>query len=472
MNPDTPPLGAQTADAALGAALSNAAAAAVVAGELLAADMPQDRQRRVLAAIKDMQALGEPIDVLTVANEVGAQADERDWLFTLPERCPSAMSVRSYVRDLKRCHLQAAVHRTGLQLTEISLNGDFRPENIRPAIADLEKLLDYAGGSPSAAGAFLDWLTFWDRDHDEAEWVYSDVLARGRGHALYAAHKLGKSLIMLFIAAQLATGTEPYVCVYLDYEMTEADVRDRLEDMGYGAGTDLSRLCYALLPTLPPLDTPPGARALCALLDNTQREWPTHHLVLVIDTISRAVCGEENSADTWRDFYLHTGIELKRRGITWARLDHSGKDPERGQRGSSGKGDDVDVVWNLVGTQNGVMLQRRFARMSWVPARLAFAIREDPLVFQRLAGDWPEGTGEAANLMDRLGLATDVNSRDAQARLKAAGEPRRRQIVLAAIRWRKERAGDPEESGNQPREPLQQELPSVDEGTDDDGIPF
>ena len=27
-----------------------------------------------------------------------------------------------------------------------------------------------------------------------------------------------------------------------------------------------------------------------------------------------------------RAFYNHTGMELKRRGITWARLDHGGKD--------------------------------------------------------------------------------------------------------------------------------------------------
>ncbi len=64
---------------------------------------------------------------------------------------------------------------------------------------------------PSAAAttpppAFIDWGTFWDRDHNEAEWVFPDVLARGRGHALYAMHKAGKSLLMLYVAAQIATG--------------------------------------------------------------------------------------------------------------------------------------------------------------------------------------------------------------------------------------------------------------------------
>ena len=300
--------------------------------------------------------------------------------------------------------------------------------------------------SPSvdkAPSVFLDWSTFWARDHSEAEWVYPDVLARGRGHALYATHKAGKSLLMLYIAAALATGSEPIVVVYFDYEMTEADVFDRLEDMGHGPDTDFSRLRYALLPTLPPLDTAAGAEALTALVDGVQAEWQQHHLVVVIDTISRAVCGEENSADTFRDFYAHTGIQLKRRGITWARLDHSGKDTSQGQRGSSGKGDDVDVVWELTLTQNGVCLKRKLARMSWVPEQVLLGLFEEPLRYVPLAKDWPAGTVEVAAELDRLDLPLTVPTRVASDAIKAANSEhrgRRRGLVLAAIRWRIERA--------------------------------
>ena len=289
---------------------------------------------------------------------------------------------------------------------------------------------------------FINWPSFWERDHDEAEWVYPDVLARGRGHALYAAHKLGKSLFMLYVAAQLATGPDPVVVTYFDYEMTEADVHDRLEDMGYGPGSDLSRLRYTLLPTMPPLDTAEGARALMRVLDDVQGQWPSHHIVTIIDTISRAVCGEENSADTFRDFYNYTGIELKRRGITWARLDHSGHEAGR-QRGSSGKGDDVDLVWALTKTENGVCLRRDLSRMGWVPPTVTFAMVEDPLRYRRLTGDYPEHTGETANLLDRLGVPLDASTRTAAAALKALGEGRRRQVVIAALRFRKDRLDGP-----------------------------
>jgi hypothetical protein len=298
---------------------------------------------------------------------------------------------------------------------------------------------------PAPHELFINWTLFWDRDRSEAEWVYPDVLARGRGHAIYAIHKAGKSLLMLYLAAAIATGAEKCVVVYLDYEMTEADVFDRLDDMGYGPHVDLSRLCYALLPTMPPLDTAPGAGALMELVDGVQTSWPEHHVVVVIDTVSRAVKGKENDADTFRDFYFHTGIRLKRRGITWARLDHGGKSAEQGQRGSSSKGDDVDVVWKLGKTQNGVKLHRELARMSWVPEQVVLHITDNPLCYARMEGDWPEGTSETAIMLDVIdekrkaaGQKPLATTRMAQKALKDIGEPTRRTVVCAAMRWRSE----------------------------------
>ena len=313
------------------------------------------------------------------------------------------------------------------------------------ALADmvLGALAESASNQALTRSMFIDWATFWDRDYTEAEWVFPNVLARSRGHALYAAHKTGKSLLMLWVAAQLATGSEPVVVVYLDYEMTEADIFDRLEDMGYGRESDFSRLRYALLPTLPALDTSAGAEALTQLVNGVADDWPEHHIVTIIDTIGRAVEGEENDADTFRDFYNHTGIELKRRGITWMRLDHGGKDLSRGQRGSSSKGDDVDVVWKLTPTEGGVCLHRDFSRMPWVPANVTFGLSEEPLAYKQQAGDWPAGTGEIANLLNRLGVPLDASSRTAAAALKAVGEGRRREVLIAAQRWRKERFGGP-----------------------------
>ena len=285
---------------------------------------------------------------------------------------------------------------------------------------------------------FIEWSTFWGQDDEIIEWLHEDILARGRGHALYATHKVGKSLLMLYVAAQLATGAEPVVVVYLDYEMTEADIHDRLDDMGYGPATDLSRLKYALLPFLLPLDTAAGADQLMEVLDGVETDYPDHHMAVVIDTISRAVKGEENDSDTFRDFYFHTGIRLKRRGITWARLDHGGKDPRQGQRGSSGKGDDVDVVWKLTKTENGIALVRDVARMNWIPEKVVFRIHEEPLRYMRVLNDPPEGVDEVMGLLVSLNVPFDASTREAQKILRAAGEGRRRVVINAALKQRSE----------------------------------
>ena len=64
-----------------------------------------------------------------------------------------------------------------------------------------------------------------------------------------------------------------------------------------------------------------------------------------IDVVDLAVHGGEcHSHAALRAFARWTGANLRAEGIAWARLDHGGKNPSQGQRGTSAKNDDVDVV--------------------------------------------------------------------------------------------------------------------------------
>jgi hypothetical protein len=423
--------------AALGAALANDSACRLVCRELPAEDLYGEKERSVLRAIQALHRSGQSVDRVTVAAEL--ESDElTGYLYALTDVVTVVGHVQEYIRIVRenaaKRRLQVAAETALAELAQGNGEGCAR---FRATIT--AALENTAARSPAAAPAFVDWPAAWQRDLSESEWVYPDLLARGRGHVLYAAHKLGKSLLMLSVAAQLATGDEPVVVIYLDFEMTLDDVLERLDDMGY-RDSDLSRLRYALLPSLPPLDTASGGAALTAMVDGVMAAWPGHHVVLVIDTISRAVEGEENSADTYRAFYGHTGIELKRRCVTWARLDHAGKDGGAGQRGSSAKGDDIDVAWRLERTQNGLALKRDLSRMAWVPERVTFGRLDEPLRFVRLAEDYPEGTGELANILDRLKVSLDAPVREAQKALRTIDEGRRGVLIQAALRWRRERA--------------------------------
>jgi hypothetical protein len=286
---------------------------------------------------------------------------------------------------------------------------------------------------------FVDWQAFWDRDRRESDWLVDDVLARGRGHAMYAQKKVGKSEFTLWTALQ-AIKQPGVVVAYWDYEMGEDDLYDRLDEMGYGPDSDLSRLRYALLPSIPPLDTADGGYVLSKHLDELAVEFPDHHILVVIDTTGRAVVGEENSNDTIRNFYRHTGLELKRRGVTWVRLDHAGRDASKGQRGASAKGEDVDVVWRLDRTDRGSELVKDVARMSWVPTKVSFArITTGRLRYERVAHLWPAGTEQVADLLDRVGVPVESGERPAGRALRDAGHKSEQRLVRAAVKYRRYR---------------------------------
>jgi hypothetical protein len=284
--------------------------------------------------------------------------------------------------------------------------------------------------------AFIHWPDLWAEDFPDEDWLYPDVFAKGRGHAIYATHKEGKSLFTLWVCAQMAVTRADIDVIYLDYEMTRVDIRERLEAMGHGPDTDLSRLHYALLPTMEPLDSIAGAWALLDLIDQTRLEGC--HTFVVIDTTSRAVTGDENSNDTIRDFYRCTGSALKREGITYVRLDHAGKDATRGQRGGSAKGDDVDVIWRLIGGDNGITLHRDASRMAWVPEKVTFTRHEQPeLRYEGAPTMWAAGTIQLAAELDRLEVPTDATRRTAKAALKAANVATANDTLGDALKYRK-----------------------------------
>jgi hypothetical protein len=194
----------------------------------------------------------------------------------------------------------------------------------------------------------LDWHKLWTEEYEE-DWLVEPLLSRRRLIALYSAPKVGKSLLMLEIAACLASGRpvlgnqhdQAVRTLYVDFENDpRADVRVRLEAMGFGP-SDLNALCYLTFPTLAKLDSSLGGEELLAAITEYGCE------VVVIDTVSRAVAGEENENDTWLNFYKHTGMRLKQAGVALIRLDHSGKDETKGQRGGSAKSGDVDAVWRM-----------------------------------------------------------------------------------------------------------------------------
>jgi hypothetical protein len=298
----------------------------------------------------------------------------------------------------------------------------------------------------------LNWPDFWAQDHGEVEWLAEPLIPAKRSVAIFAPGGTGKSLLALWIAANLATGRdpmslrpiEPISVLYLDYEMTADDLAERLEQMGVH-DTDLTHLHYALLPSLPGLDEPEGGTAVVRMAELVDAR------LVIIDTFGRAVHGDENDADTVRAWYRWTGLHLKAAGRAFARVDHAGKDLAKGQRGTSAKNDDVDVVWQMATKDAGCFtLTAKKRRMGWVPETVDIVMDDDPLSFRLARGPvLPDGTNEMAIQLDELGLPVEASARDAQRALRTAGRKGRNNVIAAAVKYRKERSptyhftGDP-----------------------------
>jgi KaiC/GvpD/RAD55 family RecA-like ATPase len=278
-----------------------------------------------------------------------------------------------------------------------------------------------------------------------AEWLIEPLLPAGKLVAIISKRGEGKSLMMLDLVANVATGQsvlhqpagEPKSVLYLDMEMGPDDLYDRLNNLGYGLGHPLfDTLCqnlhYYQLPSLPALNTEEGGEKLEELVER-------HGAVLVvIDTVSRVIDGAENDAEPYRDLFRHTETRLKRRRVTLARLDHLGKDHSRGSRGSSAKEDPMDVVWQLTMAAAGALsFTLTKGRQGWIPQSVTVHRQDTPngeirhVILKEPAPEW------LAPLMEeirKLNLPSDTSAYKVMHALKAIDKGARYERIQQA--WR------------------------------------
>lgn len=303
----------------------------------------------------------------------------------------------------------------------------------------------------------LDWHELWARETTE-DWIIEPLLPARRLVALYSAPKVGKSLLMLELAVAIARGTStlgvtpdrPRRVLYVDFENDpEADIRERLQAMQV-APDQLDNLCYLSFPTMAHLDTEAGSLELLAAAEVYDCE------VVVIDTVSRSVGGDENENDTWLNFYRHTGMKLKKAQKALIRLDHTGKDETKGQRGGSAKVGDVDAVWKMSRvTDTTYRLDCEAHRFPLTEKTLVLHRQENPL---RHTVD-AEGRYAAYRAkvdaclaaLDAAGAPAAISNSEARDIVREAGVKVRNEVLAEALRRRKLMSGlsFPDERGTQ-----------------------
>jgi hypothetical protein len=300
----------------------------------------------------------------------------------------------------------------------------------------------------------LDWSkVLTDAEDADIEWLAYPFLETGTVSSMYCDPKDGKSLITQVICKQIALGeavlgspaTEPRPVLYLDYENPESIVGERFQDMGASASELAPWLVYSSFPAMKPLDTPEGGEMLWELV-SAMTESGHPPALIVIDTLSKTFTGAESSADTFSDLYRHSLLPLRRVKMTVLYLDHSGKDPAAGQRGSSAKPSDVDVVWRLHSRKGArdliesASLEPTHSRAGHVEAFSA-AVRQEPL---RVQLDRMPVSARALELsagLQKLGTPATASRKECREALKKAGITAKTSVLAEAVKYRKA-AGD------------------------------
>jgi AAA domain len=292
---------------------------------------------------------------------------------------------------------------------------------------------------PLAWAHIIDWHQAWAGKPDHVEWLVEPLLERGTSNAWFGKPAAGKSLIALEAAAGLAAGRpvlgapaqDPVTVLYVDVENAVNGIVERLQAFGYDPG-DLKRLVYSSFPDVPGLDTFAGGQFL---LQAAEAHNPA---LVIIDTTSRIIAGKENDADTFLQLYRHALVPLKQRGITVLRLDHPGKDVDRGQRGSSAKDGDVDTVWLVERVpESGVNFERHKSRNDHGAGSLYLTRKSGPLRHEPGAFGMPPRAVDILAALAELGAPADITNRAAAKLLREDGKRVRGADLTVALRkWR------------------------------------
>lgn len=353
----------------------------VLGGMLLSKDAITEAQRVLTApefyrpahatiytAITDVHAKGDPADPITLRAELAkrGQLDRiggAPYLHHLVQAVPTAANVEYYAEIVHEHAVRRRIIEAAIRITQQGFEGS---GDIDELLASTRKEIETATAVRGAAqpthltGALLDWDPFFATDFGRVDLLPGKLLAPGQQITIVGDGKAGKSLLVQEWLWRMATGQSflgdrpqaPIPLLYVDAENGHQDIQERFVSYGGGPGR-MGLMSYASFPPIRPLDTAGGGADLMAMVAECEAQ------LVCLDTVSRFISGPENDADTWLSLYRHTLLPLKRAGIASVRLDHMGKDGERGARGSSAKTQDVDHVWELRYQGGGVVVLKR-----------------------------------------------------------------------------------------------------------------
>ena len=207
------------------------------------------------------------------------------------------------------------------------------------------------GAAPAPLGTF-DLEAYRSTPLPPRSWLELGIFEFGAVNKLTAASGVGKSILLAHCAISWSLGRSaldagadgkprkldrPMRVLYVDGELGPAWWHRMTEDKLKVPRSLPEFMLYTLddnplRPTWPALSTPEGAKAFLSFIEACGELD-----IIIMDTLSAFVGGEENSNDTWAEFDRLVTLPLKAAGFTIVYADHAGHNGDRARGGSAKK---------------------------------------------------------------------------------------------------------------------------------------
>lgn len=174
------------------------------------------------------------------------------------------------------------------------------------------------------------------------EWLVHETVVSDGLTIIYGEPGAGKSFIALDMALRIALGrdwhgyrTKRAGVLYIAGEGVRG-VGKRIEGWALHHGMDLSNIPFVVLPVAPQLLEAPDRAKLIRTIDEAKRQLNFEIGLTIVDTVSRAIAGfDENGQETMSAFVKGCDEIKAHTGGAMIGIHHSGKDKDRGMRGST-----------------------------------------------------------------------------------------------------------------------------------------
>lgn len=292
------------------------------------------------------------------------------------------------------------------------------------ALKDAGQAAATEGAAPESGDDGMVRLIDWTTPNDVGDDLVDGLVIPGRWTQFVAAAKTGKSTLLVSMSLELSEGRDPFdgtpttpvTVLWVNGEMGRDDLDELISACGH-VPAQLTR--WHSTDEHLRLDTADGALRLLKRVDHIGAQ------LVIVDGLNGVVNPDasENDDTTWRPFYAHTIVPLKRRNVAVASADNMGKDASKGSRGSSVKTDKADGVINVSRLERGVKLHATHARGGRFVDTLALNAvgldRSQPIRYSSTAQQWPPGTRHALDLLAELAVPLDEGRDKVRARLRS-----------------------------------------------------